>query len=71
MVQNVRIFSNLMVFHLRDMQDWNSLRNSRFRIVSAKFDLLECLREVYEMMRVKSYLKKLKLEFKFESKLPV
>ena len=40
MIQNVRMASNLVVFQLRDMQDWNLLKTNNFRNVSAKFSLL-------------------------------
>jgi len=39
MLQNARIFSNLMVLQLKDMQDWNLLKTSNFRKVSKKFRL--------------------------------
>ena len=38
-VKNARIFSNLMVYSLKDMQDWNSLKNKKFKTVSRKFNL--------------------------------
>ena len=40
MIKNVRMASNLVVFNLRDMQDWNLLKTNNFRNVSAKFSLL-------------------------------
>jgi hypothetical protein len=71
MVKNARIYSNLMVFHLKDMQDWSMLKNSNFRQVSAKFSLPDCLMEVYEMMSLKAGIKLIKLEFTSKDKIPV
>ena len=71
MVRNARIFSNLMVFYLKDMQDWNFLKNRSFRQISAKFILPECLREIYEMMSLKAEIKDLKLEFSSKNKIPI
>ena len=50
MIKNARIASNLMVFQLKDMRDWNLLKSNYFRKVSSKFSLLDSLKEVYEMM---------------------
>jgi len=62
--------SNLVVFHLRDMHDWNLLKTNNFRNVSTKFSLLESLSEVYEMMKMKAVIKDLKLEFDSEKGIP-
>ena len=70
MIQNVRMASNLVVFHLRDMHDWNLLKTNNFRNVSTKFSLLESLSEVYEMMKMKAVIKDLKLEFDSEKGIP-
>ena len=46
--------SNLMVYQLMDMSDWNALKNNQFRKVSAKFSLPECLIEIVDMMKMKA-----------------
>ena len=70
MVKNARIFSNLMVFSLKDMQDWNLLKNSKFKTTTGKFNLAECISEVYEMMLMKANLKSLRLESTTNAKIP-
>jgi signal transduction histidine kinase len=55
--------SNLMVYQLMDMSDWNALKNNKFKTVSAKFNLPECLAEIYDMMNMKAQIKNIKLEF--------
>ena len=50
MIKNARIASNLMVFQMKDMRDWNLLKNNEFRTISGKFSLPDSFREVYEMM---------------------
>ena len=62
MIKNARIASNLMVFQLKDMQDWNLLKTNNFRTISSKFSLQDSLSEVYEMMNMKASIKDLKLE---------
>lgn len=70
MVKNARIFSNLMVFSLRDMQVWNLLKNNKFKTTTSKFNLAECISEVYEMMLMKANLKSIKLESITNAKIP-
>ena len=53
-IQNARVASNLMVFQLKDLQDWNLLKTNKFRTVSSKFSLVESLAEVFEMMNMKA-----------------
>ena len=70
MVKNTRMFSNLMVFSLKDMEDWNLLKNSKFKTTTHKFNLTDCISEVYEMMLMKANLKSLKLENTTNAKIP-
>lgn len=50
------------------MQDWKELKAGKFRKVSEKFLLSECLTEIYEITSIKAKLKKLELEFKIGGK---
>jgi hypothetical protein len=61
-VKNTRMVSNLMVYQLMDMSDWNALKNNKFKTVSAKFNLPECLVEIYDIMNMKAQIKNIKLE---------
>jgi hypothetical protein len=60
--------STLMVNQLMDMQDWDALKNNRFKTVSEKFALPDCLSELYDMMNIKAKIKNLSLEFSFGHK---
>ena len=53
-----------MVFQLKDMQDWDSIKNGRLRPVSQTFVLNEAIKEVFDMMSISSGLKGNKLSFK-------
>ena len=57
-----------MICQLKDMQDWKELKAGKFRKVSEKFLLTECLTEIYEMTSIKANLKKLTLDFKVGGK---
>ena len=70
-IQNARVASNLMVFQLQDLYDWNLLKNNKFRTVSSKFSLVDSLAEVFEMMNMKALIKGLNLELICENKIPV
>ncbi len=52
----------MMVYQLMDMSDWNAFKNNNFKTVSAKFDLSECLAEIYDMMKMKAQIKNIELE---------
>jgi signal transduction histidine kinase len=54
--------SNMMVYQLMDMSDWNALKNNNFKTVSAKFNFSECLEEIYDMMKMKAQIKNIELE---------
>jgi signal transduction histidine kinase len=54
--------SSMMVYQLMDMSDLNALKNNKFKTVEAKFNLPECLEEIYDMMNLKAQIKNLKLE---------
>jgi hypothetical protein len=49
--------SSMMVYQLMDMSDWNALKNNKFKTVEAKFNLPECLAEIYDMMNLKAQIK--------------
>ena len=53
-----------MVFHLKDMHDWHQISQGTFRKVSAKFNLLDCIKEMTEMMVIKAKIKDIKIEIK-------
>ena len=60
-----------MVFQMKDMRDWNLLKNNEFRNISGKFNLPDCMREVYEMMAMKAEIKWLKLKLDSKAKVPI
>ena len=62
--------SNLVVYQLEDMKDWNLLKTNNFRPVSTKFSLQESLLEVYEMMDMKAKIKGLKIQISPIDKFP-
>jgi hypothetical protein len=62
MIKNARLVSNLMYYHLRDMDDWTSLRSGHFKRVTTSFSLLDSLKEIYEMMDIKANFKGLRFE---------
>lgn len=62
------MLAKLMMCQLEDMRDWKELKAGKFRKVSEKFLLSECLKEIYEMTSIKAKLKNLKLEFKLGGK---
>lgn len=64
-IKNTRMVSTLMVYQLMDMQDWDALKNNRFKTVSAKFALQDCLSEIYDMMNIKAKIKNLSLDLSF------
>ena len=53
-IKNSRMVTNFLVSQLLDMQDWDELKNNKFKKVSAKFGLTECLAEIYDMMTMKA-----------------
>ena len=67
---NARLVSNHMVIHLRNLTDWNSLRNDNFRTHNSSFSLRDCLNEIYEMMNMKATAKNLKIGLEIMSVIP-
>lgn len=61
------MLSDLMVCQIKDMQDWDDLKNNRFRTISEKFVFPECLQEIFQMMNMKAVVKNLKLELEILS----
>jgi hypothetical protein len=52
-----------MIYQLKDLQDWDSIKNGTMRTVSQTFYLQEAVMEVYDMMSIKSDQKNLYLKF--------
>ena len=60
-IKAMRTFSDIMIYRLKDMQDFQDINLERFRKLNSKFDLKACLEEVKEMMEVKANLKNVNL----------
>jgi hypothetical protein len=58
-----KVQASLILFHLKDLQDWDSLQQGKLRIISKKFDLHSALMEVFDMMEVQSQLRGIYLKF--------
>jgi hypothetical protein len=43
-----------MIYQLKDLQDWDSIKNGTMRAVSQTFELKEAVMDVFEMMAIKS-----------------
>ena len=65
------MLTNLMVCQLKDMQDWNELKGGKFKKVSETFTLLECLRDIFQMIMVKAKLKEIKINYNLNHSLPI
>ena len=55
---------------MKDMRDWNLLKNNEFRSISGKFSLPDAFREVFEMMQMKADIKWLTLSLNSRAKVP-
>jgi signal transduction histidine kinase len=58
-----------MLFKLRDMQDWDAIKNGRFRSINKSFDFLEAVNEISDIVKPQCKFKAIALEF-IESSLP-
>ena len=47
----------LMMYDLKNIQDWDLLKSSKFKRVSEKFNLKEAVHEVTEMMKLRCDIK--------------
>ena len=56
--------SSMLVFQLKDLQDWHQIRQGSFKKVNSKFNLRDCLREISEMMSLKAENKNIEFELK-------
>ena len=48
---------------MKDMQDWDAIKQDKFRPVSQKFNLKEALKDIHDMMATKANIKNLFLKF--------
>jgi hypothetical protein len=47
----------LMMYDLKNIQDWDLLKSSKFNPISEKFNLQEAVHEVTEMMKLRCDIK--------------
>jgi signal transduction histidine kinase len=70
MINTARLVSKMMIYHLKDMHDWTTLKSGDFRTVSASFNLSESLQSLYDMMVLRADMKQLRLDIIVSDSLP-
>jgi hypothetical protein len=55
-----------MIYQLKDLQDWDLIKNDSLRPVTQTFELQEAVMEIYDMMLIKSKPRQIYLKFEQE-----
>lgn len=56
-LKTTKIQATLVVYQLKDMQDWDAAKNGKLRPISQKFDLNNAMNELIEMMKIRAEIK--------------
>ena len=62
-IDSCKIQSMLLLFDLKNIQDWSNIKQGKFIRVSHKFNLEEAMDEVFKLMEFKCLIKNLQLKF--------